>query len=211
MGAQPDHLVPIKPFIDKYSQLIANKLLVTPGDYGRMVFLPPFRAEYALSVYGDHNAENDILKPRSFYITLTRATKSIWGSMPENNPEKKQQDFEVERIDVTIDKVFAVAIQRAWAKMLLRTHYPNKAYEGFDGYTVQFSVFVLNEGDIYGEIGTPDHGLPKKLVDLGVALAEFCNLSVDQRRSKEREIEVELTAFVKEIELKDSKTLSVKP
>ena len=196
-GEQPNHLVPVTPRSDTYIKLVEEKLLVTPADYGRMIFRPSFSGEFAVSVYGDNYTESYPREPLVFHITLTKAKDSIWYSMPENNGQKKQESTAIIRIDIIIDKTLAVAIQRAWATMLLKTRYPLKAYAGCDGYEAEFSVFVRCIGDLYGEIWSPDRGLPKEMVELGLALKDFCETPSDQRPAKQQKIMSQLASFTR--------------
>jgi hypothetical protein len=195
-GQQPNHLVPIRPHSDAYAKLLAEKLLLTSGEYGRMVFRPSFSGEFAVSVYGEDETKNYPREPRVFRITLTKAKESIWNSIFDKD-DRRKRPVEITRTDVTIDRTFAVAIQRAWGTMLLKTRYPAKAYRGYDGYTAEFSVWVRNAGDLFGEIWAPDHGLPKELVELGHSLASFCEAPPNQRPAKQQSIQQQLADFTR--------------
>ena len=154
-GEQPNHLVPVGQNTDKYYNIVQKKLLPTSGDYGRMIYFPSFRGEFAVSVYEYESTDSANKVSQQFRITLTKATRSIWYSTPENNDEKQQKPVEIKRSDTIIDKAFSVAIQRAWAAMLLQTRYPSKSYVGCDGSTAEFSVWVRGAGVLRGEIWSP--------------------------------------------------------
>ena len=138
--------------------MLDKQLLVTSGDYGRMILVPAFEGPTAVSVYGSAFTDEYPKQPWSFHITVTKANKS------------RGSRLKITRLDVSIDREFAVAIQRAWATMLLNTRYPQKSRFVMDGYTAEFSVFVRGAGILYGRIQTPETGLPKEFVEIGLDL-----------------------------------------
>ncbi len=174
-GDEPSHLEPVPPRLYEYSR-IENQLLVTSGDYGRMILVPCFEAPTALSVYGSELTDEYPKEPRSFHITVTKANKS------------RSARLKITRLDVTIDREFAVAIQRAWATMLLNTHYHQKSHLVMDGYTAEFSVFVRGAGILYGRIQSPERGLPKEFVEIGLQLVDYCSASEKERSTKRKVI-----------------------
>lgn len=175
-GEQPNHLQPVSRESSAYDRLVQRRL-VSGGTYGTFICLPSFEREVVVAVDGT----DDPLAPNPFGITVTRPEKSLWLSMPENNNERRWKAVRINRAEIAIDRELAVAIQRAWASMLLRTRYPRKAYLGTDGATFQFSVFVRNLGLLHGEIWSPDRGLPKEFVELGYALLEHATTSPKER------------------------------
>jgi hypothetical protein len=195
-GAPPDHLVPVEPRSNNYTKLIAEKLLLTSGEFGRMVYRPSFSGEFAVSVYGDDYTKDTPREPQAFRITLTKVKEgSIWASYFHPKDEPAGPPVEVARTDVTIDRNFAVAIQLAWGTMLLKTRYSSKDYRGYDGYTAEFSVWVKGAGHLFGETWSPKQGLPKELVELGQSLVAFCETPADQRPAKQRAIQKQLEAI----------------
>ena len=181
-GRQPNHLEPVSPNLDEYDRLLEQRLLPKIGDFGTFVFRPSFSGEMAVAIYGT-DFTMDTQEPRSFRVTVMRATKSLWNSMPNNNDGRRSKPVRITRADASVDRELAVAIQRAWASMLLRTRYPAKDYHGLDGFTAQFSVFVRGMGQIYGETWSPRHGLPKEFVELGFAVAEYASATPNDRRA----------------------------
>lgn len=190
-GKQPNHLEPLSPAPDAYDDLLRRRLLVVGGGYGTFVYRPSFAGEMIVAVY------KDLSNPavRTFQITVTRAAKSLWYSMPRNNDEHRSKPVQIIRTDTKIDAELAVASQRAWASMLLRTRYPAKADHGVDGYTAQFSVFVQNLGEIHGETWSPDRGLPKEFVELGFALAEYAAATPKERMASRPKLLKRLRTF----------------
>ena len=184
-GPAPKFLEPVTRYRswpeDPYQVLLKKSLVVTPGTYGHMLVVPSFRPEYAISVYGDDFKEGDVRQPQRFQITLTRAKTSLYDSLPRNNEAKKQLPVEIQRVDVRISREFAVAIQQAWAAMLLKTRYPGFVYRGLDGRNIYFSVFVGGLGEVEGMIWSPESGLTSEMATLGEYLVGYCELSPDKR------------------------------
>ena len=182
-GKQPNHLEPISPELEPslgaYNQLLQKRLLPKMGDFGTFVFLPSFSGEMAVAIYGTDYTKSIPEEPRSFRIAVMRANKSLWNSMQDS--KKRNQPVRVTRTEIAIDRELAVAIQRAWASMLLRTRYPSKAYRGLDGFTARFSVFVSGLGQLYGETWSPRHGLPKEFVELGFAVVQYASANPEHR------------------------------
>lgn len=198
-GAQPNHLTPIDP-PDDYDRRIAEHLFLTSGRFGRFISRPSFGAETCVSVHAE--ISDEALKKhggwwavpddeKKYFITVTRASESLWYSMAENNDEKKTKKVKVTRVDREISLELAVAIQRAWGRMLQQTKYPAKASMGVDGITYQFSVWVRGLGDLYGETWTPDGGLPAEIASLGNELNGYAST----KEAKEQPLIERLKAF----------------
>jgi len=185
-GDQPSHLEPVPPRSYEDSRMLDKQLLVTSGDYGRMILVPAFEGPTAVSVYGSAFTDEYPKQPWSFHITVTKANKS------------RGSRLKITRLDVSIDREFAVAIQRAWATMLLDTRYPQKSRFVMDGYTAEFSVFVRGAGILYGRIQTPETGLPKEFVEIGLDLVAYCSASEKERLAKRNAIIGRLEKFTEE-------------
>lgn len=128
--------------------------------------------------------------------SLWRATDSLYHSMAEHNDAKKVRKVHVTRTDREISLVFAVAIQRAWGKMLLQTRYPSHASDGLDGVRYEFSVWIRGMGDLYGQTWSPETGLPAEMVSLGEALSAFAT----NPKSTEQNLIARLKAFEAKIQ-----------
>lgn len=180
-GDEPNHLTPEGP-PDAYGERVAKHLFLTDGRFGRFIARPSFGAESCVSVHAEIS-EEAVKKhggwwavpadEQKYIITVTRASASLWYSMPRNNEEKKAKEVKVTRMDREISLELAVAIQRAWGRMLQHTKYPAKASMGFDGITYHFSVWVRGLGDLYGRTWTPQGGLTADIAALGNELATF--------------------------------------
>ena len=190
-GEQPNHLTPLDYPPNEYDLRLAKYLFVTEGSLASLIFRPSFEAESCLAI---HEEVPDKVKEKhggwqfvpdnekKYFITFTRASDSLWHSMPQNNSEKQAKEVEVSRIDREISAQLAIAIHRVWARMLQQTKYPATFSSGLDGNTYQFSVWLRGLGNLHGETWSPDNGLLAEFVSLGEALAEF---SVDKTASEE--------------------------
>jgi hypothetical protein len=185
-----DHLIPIPPDCDPYRVLLCDKLDLNKGkyiNYGRMVYRPAFKGEFAVTVCGDYGPEIPA-KVYAFHIRTVRANQNIWYSM-SGHGELKLQNLKISTTDVPIDDDFAKAIQRAWVAMLLKTRYSLKGSNDLrDGYIAEFSVENETCGILYGETRSPKTGQTKRFVDLGMELADFCDLKPEQRAQREKEL-----------------------
>jgi hypothetical protein len=180
-GDEPNHLTPLNP-PDAYDERLAKHLFLTDGQFGRFLARPSFGAESCVSVHAEIPEEakkkyhDEFAVPddeQKYFITVTRASESLWYSMPRNNEEKKAKEVKITRVDREISLELAIAIQRAWGRMLQHTRYPAKASLGFDGITYHFSVWVRGLGDLYGRTWTPQGGLTAEIAALGNELTTF--------------------------------------
>ena len=206
-GQEPNHLVPARAPGD-YESKIAELLFLTDGRFGRMVVRPSFGPEFCLSVHADIS-EASIKKhegwwmvpdeEKTYIMTVTSASKSIWGSIPPNSATNSDTDVKISRMDRKISLDLAVAIQRVWAKALHLTRYPSAASNGVDGTTYQFSVWVRGLGDLQGETWSPGRGLPSDLVAIGSDLIAFVRQDAKGRELTEKELVKRLQKFESKI------------
>ena len=202
-GQEPNHLVPTRTPMD-YESKVAQSLFQTAGDFGRMVVLPSFESEFCLSVHADIS-EASIkqhggwwLVPdgeKTYIMTVTSASESIWGSNEKTNATAIQ----ITRIDKKISLDLAVAIQRVWAKALHLTRYPSAASNGLDGTTYLFSVWVRGLGVLQGETWSPEHGLPRDLVAAGTDLTAFVRQDARGKKLTEQGLMKKLTKLESKI------------
>jgi hypothetical protein len=184
---EPEHLVPVSP-VEFGKDNLAEKLIGKKWGGGTMVYGYNSNPDFIVSAWGKDYQNYDYENPIHNYLTLIRRAEN---AQPLAKPKN---------IDVPIDAEFAVAIQRAWATMLLRTTYPRHQYLVADGWIAQFSVWITGLGGVYGEANSPLHGLPKELMDLGFALADYCELPAE-RRATQREVLIEkLRSFTAKVE-----------
>jgi hypothetical protein len=163
-----------------------------------MMIVPSFEGVTAVSVYGSDFTEEYPKEPRLFHITVSKTDTSLDFSLSKKDQKNRGARPKFTRLDAKIDREFAVAIQRAWATMLLNTRYPQKSYGGMDGYTAYFSVFVRGAGLLHGQIWSPEHGLPKEFVEIGLQLVDYCSTSEKERPAKRSAIIKRLEKFTRE-------------
>ena len=200
-GSDPNHLEPVDAHSSAYRENLAKCLLVTSSELGLMITLPSFEPESAVAIYGtgatttslpslDPDPKPEDIPEDKFFVTSTKAKQRIPGTVIPDDAK-----IEVVRHDLQISKQLAVAIQRAWARMLLRTKYPETSYAGLDGERYEFGLFVRGIGDLKGEIWSPSKGLPAEIVALGKKLETFAEAEKPLSVEGEAELIKELKAF----------------
>jgi hypothetical protein len=164
---EPRFLVPVSPDGREYEEAV-RKILDRRWGFGTMIYetLGQF---FAVSVWGKDHANDDQDHPLHNCITYLELDGP-------SRDAKATKD-----IDVPIDIDFAIAVQRAWARMLLKSRYPEKSFLGADGFSAEFSAWVRSVGGVYGYTWSPSKGLPKEMVDLGFALADYCKAPAAER------------------------------
>jgi hypothetical protein len=175
--SQPNHLVPVRHETGEsaeYRRLIYKYLLVTPAQFGRMIYEPGwYEPEWAESVYGT-GATNRANQPYDSYrVTVTRSRSSIWNILEE----RKHEAIRTSRKDALISKELALAVRSAWRTMLSRTRMEEERYIFMDAPTVEFTL-----GSQRGEITPLRKGLTDEMFEIGLALAQLCEMPADQRR-----------------------------
>jgi hypothetical protein len=164
---KPRFLIPASPHGRDYEEAV-QKILDRRWGFGTMIYktLDQF---FAVSVWGKDPANDDQDHPLHKFITYLELDGA-------SGDAKATKD-----LDVAIDIDFAIAVQRAWARMLLKSRYPEKSFLGADGFSAEFSVWVRSVGGVYGYTWSPSKGLPKEMVDLGFALADYCKAQAAER------------------------------
>jgi len=203
--ALPDHLIPVGPHLHawqrNYRRRIEDHLFVTNPDVAQYLVMPSFGPESCVSIRSE--IPKDVAETqdhfdyissekRKYFITVTRASESLWYSMDENNDEKKTRRVETSRIDREISLELAGAIQWVWGRMLHHTRVPSSALvDGFDGCTYEFSARVVGLRDVSGETWSPEGGLTAEIVALGDKISAFAS----ERGTPEKPLIKELAAF----------------
>jgi hypothetical protein len=164
---EPRFLVPVSPDGREYEGAV-RKILDRRWGFGTMIYetLDQF---FAVSVWGKDRATDDQDHPLHNFVTYLELDGA-------SRDAKATKDM-----DVPIDIDFAIAVQRAWARMLLKSRYPEKRFLGADGFSAEFSVWVRSVGGVYGYTASPSRGLPKEMVDLGLALTDYCKAAAAER------------------------------
>ena len=180
-GDQPDHLVPVRREngeSGQYRRLIYKHLLVTPAQFGRMIYEP----EWAVSLYA---------VGQSHRITVTKSRRSIWIALAGDKDERPRYNpIRTSRKDVLISAELALAVQRAWATMLSRTRPEEDRFIFMDAPTVEFTL-----GSRRGEITPPRKGLTIEMFEIGEALAKLCDIPTAQRPAEEKKLIRRLASF----------------
>jgi hypothetical protein len=135
--------------------------------------------------YGQNRKED------RYRITVTTAAKRIYGALGKKDKNGGPVRVRIERVDREISRDLAVAIQRVWAKALLRTRYPAPIKYGpigLDGTIYQFSVFVRGFGTLAGEMWSPREGLPNELTKVGGDLVSFARQDEKGKKMAEKQL-----------------------
>ncbi|QEH35863.1 hypothetical protein OJF2_44200 [Aquisphaera giovannonii] len=196
---QPDHLVPIDPYPgdwhESYAKLYRKTLqLPEPGEAAVMVYMPSFSGEEGLVI---HETEG---KDPSFILIHTRADRNIWYSMPENSDDGKPKRVVVTRREAPLPAETAWRVCRLWERMLRGVRYPIPAEEdstGLDGETIEFW-----RHNMYGTTWSPEGGALRGLLDLGRALADYCEVSEDKRAATLKTVQGRCQALERYLEVK---------
>jgi hypothetical protein len=130
-----------------YRRVLESKLFVTRADCARISVRPPASPEFALSVYSLPGRR--LPTRRSYHITVTKASKSIYHSLQEN----EAVDISVGRLDARIPADTAVALKGLWKKILSQT--PGSELSmlpSSDGEIVEFSLDTWKNSLSAGEL-----------------------------------------------------------
>ena len=199
------HLVPIGSFMDgflaDYDELLAKHLFAGKGRCGRMLVCPSFSPEYCLSVdeYPRRERQPGIAKGVVRYmLVVTTAAESIWYERQRAGGGEKPVHVQVSRVEREISRDLAVAIQRVWAKALLLTKYSPATNTGggvFDGIRYQFSVWASGRGMLAGQTHSPEQGMPRELVNLGLEIVAFAKREAASNATTEQQLVEKLRKF----------------
>lgn len=190
----PKYFLPVDPHNRQDEEAIEGLLGDRRGN-GTMIYTDSAGGAFVVSVWGKDYAKYDYEHPLHNFIIFIEVSLEGKGR-PTAAVSKKE-------IQVEIDVDLAIAVQRAWAAMLLKTRYPTGRYLGLDGWQTEFSVSVRGIGGVYGQLWSPSEGLPKELMDLGFALVDYCKVPESQRPEKRKKLIYWLEDFAKRAE--DSK------
>ena len=185
-GDQPEHLVPVRHETGEsaeYRRLIYKHLLVTPAQFGRMIYEPGFyESEWAVSVYA---------VGQSHRVTITKSRRSIWiACAGEKDERPRYNPIRTTRKDASISGELAAAVQKAWATMLSRTRPDEVIFLSTDAPTVEFTL-----GSKRGEVTPPRRGLTGDMFQIGEALAKLCDIPTGQRPAEEKKLIGRLAIF----------------
>lgn len=173
-----------------------------------MVGKPSFSAEYAVILRheikyakSDDPFEFQKIESEKWIVEHVEAKKKIWR-WKEIGGGRSVLDIHVtkdvirHRVEVT--KEFSSKMFDAWKSVLSKTRYPDADYRGLDGETFQFYC----HHNMFGEIWTPNAGLPSMLTDLGHKLAEIAKVEGQDRQK----VVAECDELAKNIQTESHKT-----
>ena len=183
----PNHLEPMQAYApDGYDQAVFRSLIGNdPGELW-MVGKPSFSPEYAVILRHEikYAKPGDFLdrtiESEKWIVEYAVAKNQIWR-WKEVGGGRTELDIHVtkdiirHRAEVT--KEFGLKIFAAWEAVLRVTRYPDADYRGLDGVTIQFYC----RPNLFGEIWTPNAGLPKMLTKLGGKLADIAEMESQYR------------------------------
>jgi hypothetical protein len=194
--SNPNHLEPVPAYApDGYDQAVFRSLIGDdPGELW-MVGKPSFSPEYAIIIRheikyrkSDDPFEHKI-QSEKWIVEHTEAKKQIW-KMKKVGGDRLVSGFHVTYsvmdIHVTKDVIrhraevteeFSSLMFDAWNSVLRKTRYTDIDYRGLDGSTFQFYC----HGNLFGEIWSPESGLPSMLTELGRKLAEVARAEAKDR------------------------------
>lgn len=179
----PEFFVPVSPSGRDYQEAVET-ILDHRWGLGTMIY-DTVGVFFAVSVWGKDYANHDSDHPLHNFVTYLQLDGA-------SGKTKAVRD-----VNVPIDIDFAMAVQRAWATMLLKSRYPEKTFLGADGYSVEFSVWVRSAGAVYGYAWSPTRGLTKEMVDLGISLADYCKAPARERPQRREKLMARLKSFEK--------------
>jgi hypothetical protein len=198
-----DHLVPIEKEYGSgaaYEKLWTKKLLVSPGEIARFVFLPGnIGEESAVSVYRKRKREKI-----EYWVTVTQPSARLWNCIPQAGGKSRidPRTIAVDRCDLPLSDSTAVAIGKVWIAMLLQTRPAAKS----ESISVDSSREIFSAQDSTGRTMRaqgPNRMIPggrtSLLMDLANSLIEYCNVPESRRADKARQIERDASVLLKAV------------
>jgi hypothetical protein len=193
--AAEDHLVPLEPesgLLLKYERLWKKKLLVTPADVARFVFLPgTVQNEGAVSVYTDHRRH---ASGANYRLTVTQSNVRLWDCLSQfgEPPSQDLRSVKIERCDLPLPDSTATALHRVWLTMLTQARPEPKS----DAITLDSSSEIYSAVDDNGRIlwakGPSEMKEGMKIYDLFAItnqLIDYCNVPESRRASAAADIQ----------------------
>lgn len=182
--AELEYLVPVSPHGREFEAAV-EKILGNRWGKGTMIYNASSVGDFAVSVWEKNSQDGNHERSAKNFLTFVELSPG------KNGPVAKRQ------IDIPIDSDFSTTVQRAFANVLLKSRYPRNEYMGADGWTVEFSVWITGLGGVYGQAWSPTKGLPKELMDIGFALAEYSKTPENERLDRRSKLIQWLQAFAK--------------
>jgi hypothetical protein len=193
-----DHLTPgidFEMFGPDYQRVVNERLLIAPSNCGRMIVLPSkgTEGESAVSIYSKQSVEPS----KAFRVTYVKAMADLW--QPGSQRHKAAAD--VRRMDADIPASAALAVRRAWEKMLSQvTPYEKDPPLQFDPTLVEFSLSDGFSKPLAGQLPARAGRHPKALYKLGQLLVTYSQAKQIQRAEIASRIETAATRLLAELD-----------
>ena len=203
MPRNPNHLEPIPAYDpDGYDQAVFQSLIGEDAAELWMVGKASFSPEYAVIIRREltfaksDDISNRKIESEKWIVEYVEAKKQIW-QMKDIGGGRSMLDIrvtkDVMRHRAEVSEEFSALMVGAWRSVLRKTRYAETDYQGLDGATFQFYCHY----HFFGEIWSPDSGLPNLLTELGHKLADVAKAEVQERP----ELVAECTILAKKIKL----------
>lgn len=182
---QPNHLVPIPAYDrDGYNQAVFQSLIGQKRSELWMITKPSFMPERAVILRHILSATDDPFadkfKSGKWFVEWVEAKKQIWQWKKLDGGRMQFHIAETDDLNkssVEVSHEFAASMIDAWRSVLIQTRYLKGDYRGLDGTTFQFCC----DYDFFGEIWSPQTGLPKLITELGIELGELAKAKPESR------------------------------
>jgi len=199
-----DHLVPVDRAFEQnelgaaYRRLYEQKLLRTPGDVARFIFLPVLKGEErAASVYRSLDRKNAL--PGDYWVTATRSSMSLWDCVkPGATVASNARTIGVRRRDAPLPESTARALHEVWLAMLTAARpMPTNEIPG-ESDTMIFSA-TNADGTLLRAQAYGFRAKNRALIELGDGLVQYCDVPASDRAEVARKIEKAAVALLKRI------------
>lgn len=183
---------------EPYRNLLKEKLLTSPGNFGAMILMPTGHGEWAVAASAVKQGKS---KSSAFRLALTSSTANLYDS--KLGMDRKNMDVPIRKVRVKIDKKFALAIRRAWRAILSKDPPPQSEEEFamvLDEFTADFSVKMPDGKVVTRRTSSPQAPPAAEIVTLGYDLRDYCLSPFDQRKRKRHAIIEKLDRFTEQLE-----------
>jgi hypothetical protein len=186
-----NHLVPFRASVfDDFRPSLYKKLLLTPGNYGRMIeFVPgPDRGEFAVSLQCE-----DTSHPNQCSVTLTKLKQNLGSILVEHWGKDSLgliNRVPATRKDAPIHPAAASTVRSTWIKMLhgVKLRQDDGTVVA-DSERIEFCIGQPNPRQLFAEIPDNPGESVIALIELGRLLAKYCEAPKSQRTELETKIQ----------------------
>jgi hypothetical protein len=181
-----------------YRRLYEKKLLRTPGDVARFIFLPVLNGEERVaSVY--HSLDKKSALPGGYWVTATQSSMSLWDCVkPGVTAAIDPRTIRVRRRDAPLPESTARALHEVWLAMLTATRSMPTNEIPNESDTMIFSA-TNADGTILRAQAYGFSDKNRALIELGDGLVQYCDVPASDRLEVARKIEKAAVALLKRI------------